>query len=89
MSVRERRLRLGMSQRQLADLAGVSRGTVRNIEAGQPQRDTTRSVLDAALARAEGFRASVERAPGDPCTCEAAATLRAIRALLDGMGGAR
>ena len=70
--VREARLSMGMKQSELAEAAGVSRGTIVNIEAGRhsPQ---------------DGVRARVERAlalnftPGDT---DLDAILSAIRMLL-------
>ncbi|MGR6922639.1 helix-turn-helix transcriptional regulator [[Actinomadura] parvosata] len=52
--VRRRRTALGLTQERLADLADVSRGTVRNIEgAVLDSTRSTRTAIRAALAGAE------------------------------------
>jgi transcriptional regulator with XRE-family HTH domain len=57
-TVRERRTSLGLSQAALAEMAGVSRETVQNIEGARPgsrpdvtPSDKTRLAIDAALER--------------------------------------
>lgn len=52
--VRRRRTKLGMSQQQLADLARVSRGTIRNIENGRETTRLTARSVRLALKRTEG-----------------------------------
>ena len=47
--IREWRQARFLSQRQLADRAGVSRETIINVEAGKPLRVTTLQRLAAAL----------------------------------------
>ena len=61
--VRRRRTALGFSQEHLAELADVSRGTVRNVE-GEVLKTThsTRAAIRAALAGAES-RAGASRTP--------------------------
>jgi transcriptional regulator with XRE-family HTH domain len=81
--VRKRRWALGLTQIELAALSGVSRGTVRNIEGGKTTDGAALGKVLSALSGAEGVPVD------DACTCSAASTLRAIRALLDGMGGDR
>lgn len=52
--VRERRVRLGMSGRELATVAGIDRGRLAKIEKGDPSvRDTTVGPVLAALDRLE------------------------------------
>lgn len=50
--VRERRVRLGVSQQYLATVAGCSLGTIRTMEAGPPSIDMADRV-DAALTQLE------------------------------------
>lgn len=47
--VRRRREETGLSQDQIGELAGVSRGTVRNAELGKPLGVGTRATLERAL----------------------------------------
>lgn len=49
--LRDRRLRLGMSVRQLAEEADVDRGRLAALEAGEPVRETTTAKVRAALDR--------------------------------------
>jgi len=51
-TVRERRVRLGLSQQALAGLAGCSLATVRTIEAGPPSLAMAERIV-AALGRIE------------------------------------
>ena len=51
-TVRERRVRLGLSQQALAGLAGCSLATVRTIEAGPPSLAMAERIV-AALRRIE------------------------------------
>lgn len=68
----ERRLELGLTQADLADLAGVSRSSVQGLEAGRP---TAR--LSALLAVAEALGASVVLMPTALATAvDGAAVLR-------------
>lgn len=52
--LRDRRVRMGISVRQLADEADVDRGRLAKLEAGEPNvRPTTVGKIDAALTRLE------------------------------------
>lgn len=52
--LRDRRVRMGLSVRQLAEQAGVDRGRLAKLEAGDPNvRETTIGKIDGALARLE------------------------------------
>ncbi len=53
-AVRERRLELGLSQRALAQQAGVALLTLRRIESGQPVRALSVQHLDEALGWPRG-----------------------------------
>lgn len=52
-SLRERRDALRLSERQLADLSGVCRTSIRKAEAGIEVRPAVRSAIEQALTRAE------------------------------------
>jgi DNA-binding XRE family transcriptional regulator len=52
-SLRERRAALRLSERQLAELAHVSRTSVRKAEAGMELRPVVRTAIEQALTRAE------------------------------------
>lgn len=52
--VRARRVELGLSLAALAERAGVSKGTARRVEEGQPIRDTNYAKIDASLGWAPG-----------------------------------
>jgi transcriptional regulator with XRE-family HTH domain len=47
--IRDRRAELRLSQQQLAQIVGVSRGTIRNVEAGKPMEASTRRGIERAL----------------------------------------
>lgn len=51
VSVRRRRLARGLTQGQLADLAGVGRGTVRRIELGEATYPQTAFLVETAFSR--------------------------------------
>lgn len=52
--LRDRRIRMGISVRQLADEAGMDRGILAKVEAGDASvRDTTFGKVETALARLE------------------------------------
>lgn len=51
--VRDRRLRMGMSVRQLAEEAGVDRGRLAALESGEEVRDTTLAKVLSTLSRLE------------------------------------
>jgi transcriptional regulator with XRE-family HTH domain len=53
VTVRSRRLAVGISQEKLAQLARLSVNTVRNVEAGRRVSAVTTARLDRALARKE------------------------------------
>lgn len=55
-NVKRYRLQLHMTQQQLADLAGVSRGTIKNIERGVLPRELTRQRIYDALRDAGAVR---------------------------------
>ncbi|MFB6805439.1 helix-turn-helix domain-containing protein [Streptomyces sp. NPDC056387] len=63
--VRARRVELGFSQAAMAERAGISKGTCRRIEEGQPIRDTNYVKVDGALGWAPGSCAAI-RDGGDP-----------------------
>lgn len=62
-AIRRRREALGWTQIGLAKLAGISRGTVRNIEYGQPIHERTARMVEAALSRGESGPAGGEAIP--------------------------
>lgn len=53
VSLRERRAALRLSERQLAELAHVSRTSVRKAEASMDLRPVVRAAIEQALTRAE------------------------------------
>jgi transcriptional regulator with XRE-family HTH domain len=61
-----RRLRLerGLSQQDLAELAGVSRGTIRNAERGSPLEASTAHRIAEALRRFDGAAVTSKQAAG-------------------------
>lgn len=75
--LRQRRLELGLTQKQLAEMAGISQPLVARIERGtvDPRTSTLRRIV-AALNRVEGAKAPTARefmagkvvaaSPGDP-----------------------
>lgn len=62
--VRRRRRERGLTQQQLADLAGVSRGTIRNIEGGMVPYASTTAQIDGAFDRFDESSAFVAIANG-------------------------
>lgn len=48
-AIRARREAMGLSQVKLASVAGVSHGTIRNVEKGKPTEESTRHLLEVAL----------------------------------------
>lgn len=64
MGTRDRRVALGLSERELADLAGVSRTSVRKADAGTDLRPVVRAAIDRALADAEEGKRAPLRRPG-------------------------
>lgn len=64
--LRDRRIRMGISVRQLADAAGVDRGRLAKLEAGDGHvRETTVGKVDAALTRLE-HEMGMEDSDADP-----------------------
>lgn len=75
-AVRRRRRDQGLSQQELADLAGVSRGTIRNVEAGHaPPYPRTVDMIEDALTRP---REASEPLGGDAQLPGLKATARAV-----------
>lgn len=58
-----RRKALGLSPRDVAALAGLTEASVRNLEAGKRQRETTVTKLYATLEAAEARRTSLMQHP--------------------------
>lgn len=54
MDIKERIERLGITQQQLADEAGVSRGALHRVMTGEKVRGSTVTVIVKALDRLEG-----------------------------------
>ncbi|TDD54552.1 XRE family transcriptional regulator [Nonomuraea terrae] len=64
VSVRRRRRDRGLTQQQLADLADVSRGTIRNIEGGMEPYAGTVARVENAFARFDESATAVAVANG-------------------------
>ncbi|MBB4931790.1 transcriptional regulator with XRE-family HTH domain [Lipingzhangella halophila] len=77
--VRRRRSELDLSQSQLGAIAGVSRGTIRNIEANlvEPNEATMRGI-NLALERAESGEPATLPAAVDPLREEIARQIEAM-----------
>lgn len=64
--IRERRTRLGMTVKDLAARAGVDRGRLAKLEAGDPTvRTTTIGAVEKALDEVEQLTRPLPRQPGD------------------------
>lgn len=49
LAIRARREAMGLAQIKLGPVAGVSHGTIRNVENGKPMEESTRRKIEAAL----------------------------------------
>lgn len=90
--VRRRRIELGLSQQELADLAGVYRDSVGNLETGKTQhpRPTTLRAIVRALevtegSAPEGTLAEVKTITEEPA--EEPAPAAVIRMVVEGLYG--
>lgn len=85
--VLDRRTALKLSQQRLAELSGVHRGTIRNIEVGRPATRHTLKVISDALDAYEKEQgvvtAAVERARR---TVSTTAEVAAIATIVDVLG---
>ena len=64
MGLKDRRVSAGLSERELAELAGVSRTSVRKADAGADLRPIVRAAIERALTDAENGRRRPLSRPG-------------------------
>lgn len=83
--VRRRRGELELSQRELAELAGVRPETVGKVERGAPFRQVTRRCLIRALDAVENGDDTPSRATTEPAQSIRETIARTLEAIADGL----
>ncbi len=69
-SIRRRRIACGLSQQDLADLAGVAKSTLRNVETGRVSVPRLADEIEGVLTRAEnGAMAAKASVDGEGARC--------------------